>query len=84
MAALSWQISSDGKLDLTPNKNYFEVIKIKYKGGKKVGFGFLFLFQVLEGTLESCLQPLHCLAHTSFHHFPSRKKRNQPLSGFNF
>lgn len=37
MAAFSWQISSDGTLDLAPNKNCFEVFQIKFlKGGVRV------------------------------------------------
>lgn len=57
MAAVSWQISSDGNLDLAPNKNVlfclFEVIKIKWK---KSGWVFclgyfwgFFWFSVLGG-----------------------------------
>lgn len=30
MAALSWQISNDGTLDLAPNKNCFEVFQINF------------------------------------------------------
>lgn len=51
MAALSWQISNDGTLDLAPNKNCFEVFQINFL--INWGWGGFVFFQVLEGTLET-------------------------------
>lgn len=51
MAALSWQISNDGTLDLAPNKNCFEVFQINFLINWGWGGGS-FYFRFWKGPLK--------------------------------